>query len=114
MRRYGLVQANKASPEDPFRPGGLAPRTGISSENLPLRIAIDAKGALRLGTDGQEMTLDEVRAKLIHEAKRNPALQLHIVADKNAPFGRIIKVMDAAKEANLKTVSAVADEIESR
>jgi beta-lactamase regulating signal transducer with metallopeptidase domain len=115
MRRYGLAPQNADSSKDPFQPSaGLTPKTGISGENLPLRIVIDANGILRFGSEGKQMTLDEVRAKLSEEAKQNPSLKLSIMADKRAPFGLIIKVMDAAKDASVKSVNAFAEDLESR
>jgi biopolymer transport protein ExbD len=43
------------------------------------------------------------------EAKKNPQIKLEIKADKNAPWGQLVKVMDAARAANIKTVSASAN-----
>jgi biopolymer transport protein ExbD len=40
------------------------------------------------------------------EAKKNPQLKLAVNADQKAPWGQIVKVMDAAKIANIKSVSA--------
>ena len=116
MRRYGFIPQTKSTgtAKDPFRPApGSGPKTGISGENLPLRIAIDANGILRFGNEGEKVTLDDVRARLSEEAKQDPSLKLSIVADKKAPFGLIIKVMDAAKDASVKNVNAFAEDFES-
>jgi biopolymer transport protein ExbD len=43
-------------------------------------------------------------------AAQEPELKMAISADKDAPFGQIIKVMDAAKEAKIKMVSAFTKE----
>ena len=37
---------------------------------------------------------------------KNPQLRLNINADKNAPWYRIVNVMDIAKELKIKSVSA--------
>jgi biopolymer transport protein ExbD len=39
-----------------------------------------------------------------------PDLRLAISADKGAPWGQIVKVMDAAKEAGIKAVNAFTKE----
>lgn len=53
------------------------------------------------------ITSDRLQAELTSRAQRNPQIMMSIRADKEAPFGQIIKVMDAAKAANIKSVSAV-------
>lgn len=53
------------------------------------------------------ITSDRLQAELASRAQRNPQIMMSIRADKEAPFGQIIKVMDAAKAANIKSVSAV-------
>jgi biopolymer transport protein ExbD len=75
-----------------------------ASENAALVITIPNKGALFL--DAQPVTLEKLQERLVAAVKKNPATSLSISADKDAPFGQIIKVMDAAKAANIKTVSA--------
>lgn len=68
----------------------------------PLVVAIDEKGSLRLGVEAKPVTLDRLKAELASAVEKNPELKLAISSDKNAPFGQIIKVMDAAKEAKVK------------
>jgi len=52
------------------------------------------------------MTADELKSALQSRAASTPDLKLAISADKAAPFGQIVKVMDAAKAANIKAVNA--------
>lgn len=77
-------------------------------EAQPLVVSIDAKGSLRLGatTDALPVTMENLRGELITRVLKNPDLKLAINADKDAPFGQIVKVMDAAKDAKIKFVSA--------
>ena len=56
------------------------------------------------------MTEENLRKELVSRAAKNPELKLAINADKAAPFGKIVKVMDAAKEAKVKFVSAYTKE----
>ena len=77
-----------------------------ANENAPLVVAIDSKGDLRYGTDATPVTEERLKERLLEDARKNPELKLAINADKEAPFGQIIKVMDAAKEAKLNIVNA--------
>ena len=54
----------------------------------------------------EPITIDKLQALLTDAVKKNPQATLAIRADTEAPFGQIIKVMDAAKAANIKAVSA--------
>jgi biopolymer transport protein ExbD len=90
-----------------------AQKTG-EQENPPLTVIVDAKGALRLdgagGLHELPVTEERFRSELLALVAKNPQLALAISADKDAPFGQIIKVMDAAKEAKIKMVNAYAKE----
>lgn len=81
-----------------------------ANENAPLIVSVDAQGNLRLGTDALPVTAERLKAELTSRAAGNPDLRMAISADKAAPFGQIVKVMDAAKEAKVKTVSAFTKE----
>ena len=74
-----------------------------ANEAAPLIVSIDDKGNLRLGTDMLPVTVERLRAELVSRAAKNPELKLAISADKSAPWGQVVKVMDAAKEAKIKT-----------
>lgn len=86
-----------------------AQKTG-ANENAPLVVSIDAKGALRFGPQAQPVTADQLKSDLLAQVQKKPDLKLAISADKAAPFGEIIKVMDAAKEAHIKIVNAFTKE----
>jgi biopolymer transport protein ExbD len=77
-----------------------------SSENPPDIVSIDDKGVMMLGQDRQSLTVEQLELRLREAVAKNPGIKLAINADKNAPWGQIVKVMDAAKAANVKTVSA--------
>jgi biopolymer transport protein ExbD len=86
-----------------------ARKTG-ANENAPLVVSVDAKGTLYFGPDARAVSLDWFQSNLVARAATNPALQLAISADTKAPFGQIVKVMDAAKAAKIKMVNAFAKE----
>jgi len=79
-----------------------AQKTG-ASETAPLVVSIDPKGSLRLGADATPVTIERLKEKLLEAVVKTPDLKLAISADKNAPIGQVIKVMDASKEAKLKS-----------
>jgi biopolymer transport protein ExbD len=83
-----------------------------ATEDAPLVVSIDLQGNLRLGMEGEGLpvTGESLRAELLSRVKANPELRLAIRADTRAPFGQIVKVMDAAKEAKVKMVSAFTKE----
>jgi biopolymer transport protein ExbD len=76
-----------------------------ANENA-LVVTISKQGILSLGKEENAVTPDKLQERLIEEIRKNPAATLSIRADTDAPFGRIFKVMDAAKAANIKVVSA--------
>lgn len=86
-----------------------AQKTG-AHEDAPLVVSIDATGALHLGVDAMPVTVDGLKEKLLAAISKTPELKLAISADKNSPFGQIVKVMDAAKEAKIKSVNAFTKE----
>jgi biopolymer transport protein ExbD len=86
-----------------------AQKTG-AQEHAPLVVTIDAKGSLRLGPESRPMTTVRFKEELLAAAAKDPELKLAISADKSAPFGQIVKVMDAAKEAKIKMVNAFTKE----
>jgi len=81
-----------------------------ANENPPLVVSIDAQGGLRVGPNADAVTLEQLQDRLREEIAKNPNLALAVNADKNAPWGKIVNVMDAAKAANIKTVSAFTKE----
>ena len=66
----------------------------------------EADGTIRLGPNGTPVTAEQLKEQLTAQAVQKPDLRLAINADKNAPWGQIVKVMDAAKETGIKAVNA--------
>jgi biopolymer transport protein ExbD len=82
-----------------------AQKTG-THEDAPLLVSIDAQGNFRFGADAHPITPEQLKSELLGAVARKPDASLAISADKAAPFGRIVIVMDAAKEAKIKHVNA--------
>src|SRR5215471_6218274 len=77
-----------------------------ADEKAPLIVSVDAKGTIRLGNDSQPVTEDRLKTELVSRAEKDPDLKLAISSDKSAPFGQVVKVLDAVRAANIKMVSA--------
>ncbi len=73
-----------------------------AQESPPVVVTIDAKGNLRFGVDAVAVTGDRLQEELAAAVQKDPNLQMAISADTTAPFGQIVKVMDAAKIAKVK------------
>lgn len=84
-----------------------AQKTG-ANENAPIVISIDAQGNIRFET--RPVTEEQLKSELASAAQKKADLRLAVSADKNAPFGQIVKVMDAAKAAGVKTINAFTKE----
>lgn len=76
----------------------------------PLVVSVDAQGNLRFGPQATPVTVEQLRNELAANAAKTPEVRLAISADKAAPFGQIVKIMDAAKEAKVKMVNAFTKE----
>jgi len=83
-------------------PESSSARRADANDSPPLVITIDAKGVLRLGPNPAPATLEQLRAALAAAVARDPDARAAINADKAAPWGVLVSVMDAAKKANLK------------
>ncbi len=90
-------------------PDSSQAKKGGTQEEAPLVISIDPKGIFRVGLDAKPVTAERMKEELVAAAKKTPNLKVAISADKDAPFGQIVKVMDAAKDANIKVISAFAN-----
>ena len=82
-----------------------------ANEDAPLIVSVDEKGTIRFGPASTPVTSDQLKDQLAAQAAQKPTLRLAINADKNAPFGVIVKVMDAAKAANVKAVNAFTKQV---
>jgi len=84
-----------------------AKKTGTSDKDT-FEVSIDANGIYYV--DKLPKTFDQFRSELILKASLNPDLVLAINADEKAPWGKIVKVRDAAAEAKIKSLVAYTRE----
>jgi biopolymer transport protein ExbD len=80
-----------------------AQKTG-AAENAPFVISIAANGSLFFGADKLPVTLERLRGELTARAASKTDFKVALSADKGAPFGQVVKVWDAAKDAGAKSV----------
>ncbi len=83
-----------------------------ANENLPLEVSIAKDGSLRFGhgPNADPITPEQLLARLQEAVARNPDVTLAINADENAPWGKVVKVRDAAATAKIKTLIAYTKE----
>ena len=87
---------------------GSGPRVPVFEGD---RMSVQLRIKPRHGTRGPARIFGSVGGTdLTAAAAKTPDLKLAISADKAAPFGQIVKVMDAAKAAGIKIVNAFTKE----
>ena len=59
--------------------------------------------------ENQPVTVDRLRKEIEAAVRRDPQLKVQIKADKQAPFGEVIRVIDIAKLANVASIDAVTE-----
>jgi biopolymer transport protein ExbD len=77
-------------------------KAGAKENNLV--IYIPKSGPIYLKKD--PVTVDQLQHALSEAAQHDPEVAVSISADTEAPFGQIVKVMDAAKAAHVHNMSA--------
>jgi len=73
-------------------------------------VNIYSNGVVSFGTNNMPYTLEQLQAQFLELAAHNPKLKLAVRADKNAPWGQMVAVMDAAKAAKISNISAYTKE----
>ncbi|MCI0745782.1 MAG: biopolymer transporter ExbD [Verrucomicrobia subdivision 3 bacterium] len=59
--------------------------------------------------ENRPLTIDQVQKELAAAAQKDPQIKVAIKADKYSPVGEFIKVIDAAKVAQVGSVSAIVE-----
>jgi biopolymer transport protein ExbD len=80
-------------------------QTNTDDKRKTIEIDVNKSGVIFV--DGKRTDEQHVYADVIATARRRGRLHVSIVADSRAPYGLIIRILDAAKEANLDDVGFV-------
>ncbi|MBM3871262.1 MAG: biopolymer transporter ExbD [Verrucomicrobia bacterium] len=80
-------------------------KEGVSEKLPPIFVDI-VKAAPHLHFGGLPVTIEKLQEELAAKARANPQVILAIRSDTDAPVGQLVKVMDAAKSAKIKSVTA--------
>jgi biopolymer transport protein ExbD len=81
-----------------------------AKETALLVLSIDPEGSLRIGPEAKPVTLDRFKTELLEAVAKTPELEVAINADKTAPVGQVVKVMDVSKDAKVKAVKLITKE----
>ena len=81
-----------------------------SAEQAPAEkdepVVLSVKNADEISLDGKPVTLDLLADALKTVRAQAPARPIAMQADREAPFGVVVKVLDALKDAGIKNIPA--------
>jgi biopolymer transport protein ExbD len=83
-----------------------------ANENPPFVVNVDKNGVYSVNENGHPLpvTFEQFVSKLKARVLEKPDTILAINADENAPWGKIVKIHDAATDAKVKTLTAFTKE----
>lgn len=79
-----------------------------ASENPPFIVSVNTNGVYFV--DKSPVTFDQLKDRLKSAVAKNPNVVLAINADELAPWGKVVKLRDAAAAANIKSLIAFTKE----
>jgi biopolymer transport protein ExbD len=79
-----------------------------ANENPPFVVTINTNGVYFV--DKTPVTFDQLKDRLKGAVSKNPDVVLAINADENAPWGKVVKIRDAAADAKIKSLVAFTKE----
>ena len=77
-------------------------------------IVLSVKSAEEISLDGKPVTLDSLAEALKTVRTQAPTRPIAMQADREAPFGVVVKVLDALKDAGIKNIPAFTQPEESK
>jgi biopolymer transport protein ExbD len=75
-----------------------------ANENPPFVVSISTNGVYFV--DKTPVTFEQLQGKLKDAVAKNPNLVMAINADENSPWGKVVRLRDAAAAANVKSLVA--------
>jgi len=85
------------------------PEAGSADETTPslLNVAVTADGTTMINNVIADE--DEVKSLSKQEVERNPDVQAIVIADRDLPYGQVIRVVDWVKQAGVKSFAVTTD-----
>jgi biopolymer transport protein ExbD len=80
----------------------------VTSSEPKKTILLQIKGPGQITFDGKPVTAEALPAAIRDVQKASPGCAITMKADKEAPFGTVVSVLDALQEAGIKNIPAVA------
>lgn len=77
-------------------------KSAVVATGAPASVVLSISESEKIFLDAKEVTLEELKSALQELLKQDPPPGLALNADKKAPFGTVIKVVDVLKEAGVK------------
>ena len=74
-------------------------------------VLLQIKGVDQIMLDGKAVTAKNLGPAIKEVQKSHPGCSITMQADKEAPFGTVVSVLDALQEAGIKNIPAVAKPI---
>ena len=74
---------------------------------LFVALAIDAQGRLYVGEEA--ISPEQLAARLLEAARRNPATEVQLRADRGVPYGRVAELIGAIQKAGLSRIGFVTE-----
>ncbi|MEO6410189.1 MAG: biopolymer transporter ExbD [Burkholderiaceae bacterium] len=74
---------------------------------LFVSLAIDAQGRLYVGEE--PITAEQLAARLLEAARRNPQTEVQLRADRSVPYGRVAELIGAIQKAGLARIGFVTE-----
>jgi len=80
----------------------------VSASEPKKTILLQIKGPGQITFDGKPTTPDQLPAAIRQVQQTYPGCAITMQADKEAPFGTVVSVLDALQSAGIKNIPAVA------
>ena len=79
----------------------------LTAQEEPLVVGVAQNGAIYL--NDSPIAIGELRAKLVAIAQAKPDHQVLLRADRNVPYGEVVRVIAAVKEAGVSRLGMVTE-----
>lgn len=83
-------------------------KAGTATEDKPFLIFVSTNVPYFYVGD-RPVTFDKLQNAMTEAVKKNPKVRVEIKADKYAPFGEIVRLIDASKEAQVGSLNFITE-----